>query len=149
LLVSDAVLASGALEEAKHLIDVALASTRQIAFGEQVIRLDAELANAASLLEAAGIDVEIESLAAPESEVRELFGRLIREATTNVFRHAQAGAVRITISPSSIQISNDGAPAEAGELSGLATLRDRFIESGGDLEVVAHEGIFTVRGTTA
>lgn len=146
LLNSDLTLVEDSLRQAERLIDDALASTRQLAFGEQPVRLETELANAHSLFTAAGIDMEVDRSADLDPQADELFGRLIREATTNVFRHAQAGRVSIRIGPNTIGIANDGAPPEAGQPRGLAVLRDRFRQSGGDLDIDVDHGSFHLLG---
>jgi two-component system sensor histidine kinase DesK len=78
-----------------------------------------------------------------DARAGELLGQVLRETTTNILRHAQARQVRITLSRRGIAIVNDGA-AEDGppELSGLAALRHRLVENGGELEVSRTDGRF-------
>src|SRR5699024_12046516 len=61
----------------------------------------AELDNARDVLVAAGFDASTEvTEIPPDGETRSLFGRVLREATTNVLRHAGPGPVSIAVSRS-------------------------------------------------
>jgi len=59
---------------------------------------------------------------------------VVREATTNLLRHAQAEHVRVEMGPDSVRITNDGATDATQELRGLARLGERFAALGGTLE---------------
>lgn len=59
---------------------------------------------------------------------------MLREATTNILRHAQANQVHITLTPASILITNDGLSTSVDpDLNGLAVLRKRINEADGHL----------------
>lgn len=63
--------------------------------------------------------------------------------TTNILRHAQATRVRITLSGSGITIVNDGArEGHLPALGGLATLKERVGDNGGELTVEQKDGHF-------
>jgi two-component system sensor histidine kinase DesK len=70
--------------------------------------------------------------AATGGEHSELLGRVLREAVTNLLRHADTRHCRITVRPSALTVVNDGAAAAtAGEGTGLAALSRRVTEAGG------------------
>jgi two-component system sensor histidine kinase DesK len=74
-----------------------------------------------------------------------LLAQVLREATTNLLRHARPTVVTIIASPRSVEVTNDGATdAPAGALRGLAHLRDRVESTGGALRVVRSPGRFLV-----
>jgi two-component system sensor histidine kinase DesK len=73
----------------------------------------------------------------------ELFGFMVREAVTNVIRHAGASVCTIEASEGSITVSDDGRgmgrPALQSGGTGLAGLRARLQDAGGDLDVASDE----------
>lgn len=75
----------------------ALARARELARGYRATGIEDELANARDVLAVAGFDCSTEIVELPDdAAVRSLFGRVLREATTNVLRHADPGPVEIT-----------------------------------------------------
>ncbi|MGW0894515.1 sensor histidine kinase [Saccharopolyspora sp. NPDC002578] len=131
------------LREVHTLVGDTIVQTKELAHAQRRLNLSAELENAKNLFEAAGIRVRVEREADAHPRIGELLGQVLRETTTNILRHAQAGQVRITLSATGITIVNDGA-AESGppELSGLAALRERVADHGGELEVSRRDGRF-------
>jgi hypothetical protein len=66
---------------------------------------------------------------------RELFGWVVREGVTNVVRHAQASRVTIRVTPSTVEVVDDGPGREVrAPGSGLAGLAERAAAAGGQLE---------------
>lgn len=141
--------------------------TRELAQGYRSLTLTAEVANLDQLLSAAGIRVWVDRHGGPAPEHEELFAALVREAASNILRHADAEHVRIELAPTRVRIHNDGVripndgPPSVGVPtgtddrdhrvgpggSGLTGLEQRFRGSGGDFTWV-HEGHhFTVTGT--
>jgi len=143
LLDSDVDRARAELEEVRSLVGDTIVQTKELAHAQRRLNLSAELENAKNLFEAAGIHVRVERESEVDARAGELLGQVLRETTTNILRHAQARQVRITLSRRGIAIVNDGA-AEDGppELSGLAALRHRLVENGGELEVSRTDGRF-------
>lgn len=130
------------LREIHALVSDTITQTKELAYAQRRLNLNAELENAKNLFEAAGIDVRIDRDGDVEPHANELLGQVLRETTTNILRHAQAREVRITLTPSGIAIDNDGAPEAAPELRGLAALTDRVAGSGGELTVEQQGGRF-------
>ena len=73
----------------------------------------------------------------------------MREATTNILRHAQATAVAVTLEPGRISIVNDGSAHTGRTLSGLARLAERFAAVGGALRTTTQDGTFTTTAEAA
>ncbi|MEY9929293.1 two-component system sensor histidine kinase DesK [Catenulispora sp. GP43] len=134
LLDQDPDLARTHLREAEQLIAETIAETRSLAYGERGVTLAGELANSESLVRAAGIALDVRGRAPVGHRLEELFALVVREATTNLLRHAQAEHVLVELGPDSVRIVNDGATDATQELSGLARLGERFAALGGTLE---------------
>jgi two-component system sensor histidine kinase DesK len=125
----------------------ALRDVRATVQGYRDVSLAGELASARSVLAAAGISAEIPTAVdgVPGGN-RELFGWVVREGVANVVRHSGATRVRIAVTPSTVEVTDDGAAplrrATGGgpvddhdNSSGLAGLRERLRAVGGTLTV--------------
>jgi two-component system sensor histidine kinase DesK len=145
LLDTDPAAAHAHLAEAQALISETLANTRSLAFGDRHVAVASELANAMELFHAAGItcDTQGQLDATPHEE---LFALMIREATTNILRHAQSTRVSVVLSTGRVTITNDGSPTTARTLSGLARLASRFEAAGGTLTTSNRSGTFVTEG---
>ena len=106
------------IADVERIARQALADVRAAAAGYREITLAGELASAQTALAAAGIEADL-----PDQEIgqiprlqQELFGWAVREGVTNVVRHSGATRCRIRVSPSEVEISDDGCgpPAPAG-----------------------------------
>ncbi|MFI6279933.1 sensor histidine kinase [Streptomyces sp. NPDC050988] len=143
LVRSDIGRAEEELREVRALVGDTITQTKELAYAQRRINLSVELENAKNLFEAAGIRVRVNREAHVDEKVNGLLGQVLRETTTNILRHAQATRVRITLEESGITIVNDGAPeAPLPELSGLATLKERMSDNGGELTVEQKNGRF-------
>ncbi len=95
------------------------------------------------------VDIGVDTGLASEVEA------CVREALTNVARHAEAGwaAVDLTMADNRLTVrvtdNGRGMPAEASRSSGITNLRNRAREQGGDLEIRSREGGGTVLEWTA
>lgn len=146
LLDHDPAAAHVHLAEAQALITETLANTRSLAFGDRRVAVASELANAIELFDAAGIACDTQGELDPGAH-EELFALVIREATTNILRHAQSTRVTVTLSTGRVRITNDGSPSSPRSLSGLARLAERFAAVGGTLSTSVHGDVFTTEAT--
>ncbi|MFI9025502.1 sensor histidine kinase [Streptomyces sp. NPDC053560] len=125
---------------------------RSVVRGYRMVDLHTELVGARSVLDAAGIPCRIEDGPAARlpAEIQSALGWVVREATTNVLRHAQ-GATRCEVSLREsadgtmvLVIENDGTDegdaAGQGGGSGLAGLRERLVELNGTLTTQTRSG---------
>ena len=145
----DVEVARRHLHEAEQLIAQTIAETRRLAYGERTVTLAGELANSAELMRAAGIELVVVGEAPPTQPLDDLLGLVVREATTNLLRHAQAEHVAIELGPGRVAVVNDGAVDHGRRLSGLARLGDRFAEAGGVLATDQRDGTFRTEARTA
>ncbi|SEQ65956.1 Signal transduction histidine kinase [Lentzea xinjiangensis] len=118
----------------------ALTDVRAVASSYRELSLADEIESARSVLTAAGVRATIEtdhSDLSPRS--RTVLATVLREGVTNLLRHSEATRCTITITGTdrlaSIDIVNDGAPAEPGTErgSGLGNLVTRTTAIGGSL----------------
>ncbi|MFF2373237.1 sensor histidine kinase [Streptomyces xiamenensis] len=127
---------------------------REVVRGYREADLQAELAGARSVLEAAGIRCRIEDGGSTELPVavQSALGWVVREGTTNVLRHADAAVCVIRLRPPArggivavLEMENDGvrgAGAEPGgsDGTGLRGLRGRLGALGGTLTAEPYGG---------
>ncbi len=130
--------AEAEITDVERLSREALGEVRTAVAGYRDVTLSAELANARSALTAAGIDADLPTaIDDVPTERRELFGWVVREGVTNVVRHSGASRCWVRISPSTVTVSDDGAP-QASIMDGghgLVGLRERAEAVGGSLRV--------------
>lgn len=146
LLERDPASARAALREIEAASRRSLADMRATVSGLQEVRAASEIASARSVLAAAGVEVDSPS-AQPELDDAgsELLGYAIREAVTNVARHARATRCRIAVDERSATIADDGVGIPEGKgRTGLAGLAERLESAGGSLEVESGPGGTTV-----
>lgn len=145
--VADRDKAIELMREVQQLAREALTDTRAVVGGYRKVTLGTELANAVKVLAAAGVAAAVEAAAEVEGAAERLLGLVVREATTNILRHAQASkaTLRLTVrhGEASLTVVNDGA-ADAGEGGGLRTLAERVEAAGGRLSWGSAQGRFTV-----
>ena len=90
-------------------------------------------------LSAAQIDMEMLGSAQdiPERQ-RALMAWALREATTNIVRHARATNVTVHLAPGMLRVSDDGVGLAGDQPgNGLEGLRSRFEQEGGSLTIVS------------
>lgn len=153
LVGRDDAAAAAEIGAVEQLAREALADVRATASGFRQVSLAGELAIAGSVLRAAGVtvrlpadvDAAVERIDPP---ARALLGYVVREAVTNVIRHADARTCTITLSPGSVEIVDDGRAAPGPPGNGLAGLADRVASAGGTLTAGPRPGGgFGVRAT--
>ena len=137
--------ADAELAEIRQLVDDAIGRTRDLAYARHELNLAAELENARRIGEAAGITMEVHHDAGDGSLAHPLLAQVLREAMTNLLRHARPTTASITASTTRVEITNDGVADEAERgPRGLARLRERVELAGGALRIVRSPGVFTL-----
>ncbi len=120
---TDPARAEAELDEVHELIAAAIAEARavvsRVGDDAQPLSLSAQLTVAVGALQAAGIETEGPARPALESlppEADAVFAACLREAVTNIIRHARAEHVRIEVDSRRLLIVDDGigGAAEAG-----------------------------------
>ncbi|MGP4012608.1 sensor histidine kinase [Streptomyces sp. 4N124] len=122
---------------------------RDVVRGYRESDLSVELAGARGVLTAAGIDCEVSgSIEGLPVDVQSALGWVVREATTNVLRHGDAGRCEVSVRMREgrvvLTVENDGARTASGSGgSGLAGLRERLAAVDGTLEAgPVRQGVF-------
>ena len=137
LVGRDDAAAATEIGEVERLAREALADVRATASGFREVSLATELAVAGSVLQAAGVTAQLPvAVDEVDPSARVLFGYVVREAVTNVVRHAHARTCTITVGAGSVQIVDDGSGGAAGPAApgnGLAGLAERVRAAGGTL----------------
>jgi two-component system sensor histidine kinase DesK len=127
--------------EVQRIAQESQREVRDVVRGYREADLGVELTGAQGVLTAAGIECEVtgEATGLPV-EVQSALAWVVREATTNVLRHGDAGrcsvGVRVTKGRVVLTVENDGAAGapDGGGGSGLAGLRERLAAVDGTLE---------------
>lgn len=131
-----------------------LAAARAVVSGYRQVSLAAEAKAAETLLRTSGLEVTARGL---ERElprpVDECAGWVVREAVTNVVRHARACRCEIEVAPTdgavAVEVRDDGVGAKLADPpaygTGLTGLAERLALTDAELEVGSDDGWFTVR----
>jgi signal transduction histidine kinase len=139
LITKDPVRAESELRDVVAMAAQARADMRTVTGDALEMSFEAELESARSVLIAAGVDVEINAV----SYTGTVLSVVLREAVTNVLRHSKARHVRITATPTSLTVENDGITgAVTPPGSGLGNLTTRLAAQGGTLAVQVSDGWF-------
>jgi two-component system sensor histidine kinase DesK len=145
LIERDPQQAKAEIGDVERTSRAALADVRSTIRGYRSHSLEAELKQAKATLETAGVavrseEVEVRLTPAQESVV----ALLVREAVTNVVRHAQARNCQLRLAPLNgsclLEIEDDGRGGLETEGNGLRGMRERVQALGGTLERVSGLG---------
>ena len=126
-----------------------LGQVRRAVAGIRAAGLASELASAHLLLESGGarLDYEAPDDAALPADVETIFALTIREAVTNIQRHARATHAQVTLTVAArearLVIEDNGCGGVIAPGTGLTGMRERLRALGGDLAIVTKQG----RGT--
>lgn len=138
-----------AIEEAATIEATArdtLASVRETVAGWQQVVLTDELDKAVTALKAAGVEPTIggEWRGDLAPSVETVLALALREAVTNVVRHADARSCRISFNGEpgavSLLVSDDGRGTREPEGTGLRGMRERVMAAGGKMEFTNKRG---------
>lgn len=126
------------MADVENTARTALAEVRQAIGGYRSNGLVAELAQARATLETAGITVECNQASVPLLATQEsVLALAVREAVTNVVRHAHAARCRLELHAADgvcrLSIQDDGRGGIQAEGNGLAGMRERVEALGGTL----------------
>ena len=131
--------AAAEIREVERISREALQEVRAAVRGYQGSGLTAELARAKVALDTAGVTLRVGGpLPELPREVEATAALLLREAVTNVVRHARAHEVQVAVEAGPrgylLEIRDDGVGGQAPEGSGLTGMRERVRAIGGTLE---------------
>lgn len=139
LVERDPVSAKTEVGELVQVAREAVQDVRQVARGYRQMSLPGEVDRAVALLEASGVDCQVNlATAALPRPSEEAMAWGVREAVTNVLRHSRATTCSISTSvragTARLEVVNDGAsPASTGSSggNGLTGLSERASQAGG------------------
>jgi two-component system sensor histidine kinase DesK len=139
LTTTDPVRAAEEIRDVERISRDALAQVRGAVRGYRSAGFANEMREATRALETAGIQVEATVQAESLSPAQEtVFSMALREAVTNVVRHAEATACRVSLRRSGsyceLEVADNGRGGSAAEGSGLIGMRERVRALGGELE---------------
>ena len=138
LVRSDPARAEQEVRDVEYTARTALAEVRSAVAGYRAKGLGAEIVNARRALSAAGVDLDatIDMPVLP-AEHEAALALALREAVTNVVRHADAHhvTIRAEATPEQVwlEVSDDGRGTRGPEGSGLAGMRERAEALGGHI----------------
>ncbi|AJI78977.1 MULTISPECIES: sensor histidine kinase [Corynebacterium] len=147
----DPAKAAAELDAISSLSRLSLAEVRSTVTRMKNPTFAGEIQAARRILETADIHPHLpETLISPRAH-EDLFSWALRELTTNVVRHSGASHCWVILSEDSLQVTDDGdgftedaTQALAAGLTGLAGLRRRAQDVGGDVIIQRAEGLTTV-----
>ncbi len=128
--------AAAEIGEVERLTRQVLADVRAAVAGYREVSLAVELATAREVLGAAGISADLPgAVDEVPADRRELFGWVVREGVTNAVRHSQATRVTIRVTPTTVEVVDDGrGQSVRAPGSGLAGLAERAAAAAGHIE---------------
>jgi len=150
LALADPPRAQREMEEVERVSRHALAEVRAAVTGMRRSDLNAELVSARLMLEASGVAFTAES---PETlvlppEMEAPLALVLREAVTNIHRHARATTTKVRIIVTTegfeMRISDNGRGGLAAHGNGVSGMRERVRALGGALTIASPAG----RGTS-
>jgi len=137
--------AAAEIRDVERISREALAQVRSAVRGYRSAGFENELGEAQRALETAGIRVESRVESTTLSPAQEtVFALALREAVTNVVRHAHATACRLTLrrdgSYCELEVADNGCGSTLAEGNGLTGMRERVQALGGVLEREGSDG---------
>ena len=138
LMAHDPERAGNEIREVEQIAREALAEVRNAIGGYRAGGLEEELVRAASTLKTAGVAPECQAVHMSLSPAQEtVLALAVREAVTNVVRHAHAKECRLRLEPVDgnclLEIQDDGRGGAQAEGNGVRGMRERVEALGGSL----------------
>ena len=138
LVTADPAAARAQIQQSRVLTRDALQEMRHVVAGLTTPDLDVEISATAALLNAAGVTTIISvsremDRSSPDSPRLTAMGWIVREATTNILRHAGATKAVVEVTPDRLTVSDNGngsVPAHPGG-TGVVSMRQRAEATGG------------------
>jgi len=145
LIVSDAERARQEIGEVERIARQALGEVREAIRGYRAEGIAAEIARARRALDAAGVRLEWQAQSVRLEPAHEsVLSLVLREAITNILRHAGATTCRLELAADGagtrLSVLDDGRGAIAREGNGLRGMRERVEALGGRLEIDSRQG---------
>jgi two-component system sensor histidine kinase DesK len=148
LLAADPVRAAAEIGDVERTARTALAEVREAIGGYRARGLGAEIEAARGTLDAAGVQLIAEGAPAPgaalSAQEETVLALALREAVTNIVRHARATTCRLRFVTEAghrrLVVEDDGQHTAAPEGNGLRGMRERVEALGGRLSLEREHG---------
>jgi two-component system, NarL family, sensor histidine kinase DesK len=145
LIDRDPARAKAEIGDVERTSREALAEVRNTIRGYRLNSLAAELKQAESTLQLAGVAVKSETSEVALTPAQEsVVALVVREAVTNVVRHAAAKNCRVHLASANgscvLEVQDDGRGAVRSEGNGLRGMRERVEALGGTLQFKSSSG---------
>jgi two-component system, NarL family, sensor histidine kinase DesK len=145
LIGGDAERARHEIGEVEQIARQALGEVREAIRGYRAAGIGAEIARARRALDAAGVRLEWQAESVRLEPAHEsVLSLALREAVTNILRHAGATSCRLELASDSngthLSVHDNGRGAIEREGNGLRGMRERVEALGGRLEIDSREG---------
>jgi two-component system sensor histidine kinase DesK len=128
----DADRAAEEVADVERLGRQAPAEVRATVSANRVASLAHELAGAREALRAAEIEADLPSAVDDvPPDRRQAFAFVVREGITNAIRHSGASRVTVHLTPTSVEVLDDGVGSPADTPPGLSGLTERLAAAGG------------------
>ncbi len=142
----DPARAKTEIREVEQVSRAALADVREAISGIHTRGLAGELEHARVALKAAGVRLEVDgAVPAVPPAAEAVLAMVVREAVTNVVRHAQASYCRVVFRREAeeafVEVQDDGRGSKALTGGGIDGMRARLAAAGGRLEVGDEFGV--------
>jgi two-component system sensor histidine kinase DesK len=140
MMARDPEAAVEQVRAARTSVDEARRGTRDLAARFRGVPLPDELANAADLLRAAGLSVDLLVDSEAGGAPADVLGPVVRESTTNVLKHGGGGSASLSLARHEgawvLTVENDarGAASPVGDGAGLSGIADRVGAVGGTMD---------------
>ncbi|HJR74344.1 MAG TPA: sensor histidine kinase [Luteimonas sp.] len=132
------------VEEAERVARHALAEVRSAVTGIRATDLAAELASARLMLESSMVHLEYETPPGLPGEIERGLALVVREAATNIARHARATRAQIAFACEGgavqLRIVDNGDGGIVADGNGLSGMRERVAALGGTLSIDSPKG---------
>ncbi len=124
------------IREVENLTRQALSDVRTTVSGYREVSLSAEVVGARAALRAGGIEADLpHAVDNVRPELQGVFGYVLREAITNVLRHAAATRCSVRLGDTWLEVRDDGRGAGVGVPgTGLKGLAERLAPVGGTVQ---------------
>ena len=136
------------IRAARREVDEARVGTRALAARFRGVPLPDELANAADLLRAAGLDVDLAVSPDAAGAPSDALGPVVRESTTNILKHGGGRFARLSLQRDAAgwryRAENDRGSAAAGRGAGIDGMTARLAEAGGSLVTELDDDVFVL-----
>jgi two-component system sensor histidine kinase DesK len=141
----DAQRAKNEVADIEKVSREAMAEIRSTLRGYRTYKLDDEIKRAASTLRSAGVNAESETAEIAMSPAQEsVVALIVREAVTNVVRHAQASTCRVRLATNNghcvLEVEDNGRGGAMIEGNGLRGMRERIEALGGTVTRETNQG---------